>query len=45
KQESNELLCILSERQYNSPSAYMVPARIATSHNPAQVYPTKDGLS
>ncbi|CAG8792004.1 5888_t:CDS:2, partial [Dentiscutata erythropus] len=45
KQESNELLRILSERQYNSPSAYMVPARMATSHNPAQVYPTKDGLS
>ncbi|CAG8488447.1 17132_t:CDS:2 [Dentiscutata heterogama] len=45
KQESSELLRILSERQYNSPAAYMVPARMATSHNPAQVYPTKDGLS
>ncbi|CAG8799881.1 16814_t:CDS:2, partial [Racocetra persica] len=45
KQESSELLRILSDRQYNSSSAYMVPERMATSHNPTQVYPTRDGLS
>ncbi|CAG8464561.1 25109_t:CDS:2, partial [Gigaspora rosea] len=44
KQESSEFLRILSERQYN-PSAYMVPARMATSHNPTQVYPAQNGLS
>ncbi|KAF0530562.1 hypothetical protein F8M41_012120 [Gigaspora margarita] len=44
KQESSEFIRILSERQYN-PSAYMVPARMATSHNPAQVYPAQNGLS
>ncbi|CAG8635547.1 14015_t:CDS:2, partial [Cetraspora pellucida] len=45
KQESSELLRILSDRQYNSSSAYMVPERMATSHNPTQVYPSRDGLS
>jgi hypothetical protein len=42
KQKSQELLRILSTantRQHQTASAYMVPERMATAHNPMQVYP------
>ncbi|CAG8503447.1 13790_t:CDS:2 [Acaulospora colombiana] len=47
KQRSRELLRMLSPNssQQNSAAAYMVPERMATSHNPMQVYPAINGLS
>ncbi|CAG8451169.1 5611_t:CDS:2 [Diversispora eburnea] len=47
KRQNSQLLNMLSSHpnnSHNSAAAYMVPERMATSHNPMQVYPAPNGM-
>ncbi|RHZ88599.1 hypothetical protein Glove_22g213 [Diversispora epigaea] len=48
KKQNSQLLNMLSSshpnNSHNSAAAYMVPERMATSHNPMQVYPAPNGM-